>query len=53
MNGASTNPDAHRADPAPPRRSKKAMESALELGGEGYVFWGSREEATCPCSTPT
>jgi xylose isomerase len=40
--GASTNPDplvfAHAAT-----QVKHALEATLELGGEGYVFWGGRE----------
>lgn len=42
MNGASTNPDAHVLAYAA-AQVKKAMEATLELGGEGYVFWGGRE----------
>ncbi|HAO99316.1 MAG TPA: xylose isomerase [Fibrobacteres bacterium] len=42
MNGASTNPDAHVLAYAA-AQVKKAMEVTLELGGEGYVFWGGRE----------
>jgi xylose isomerase len=42
MNGASTNPDAH-VFAYGAAQVKKAMEVTLELGGEGYVFWGGRE----------
>jgi len=42
MNGASTNPDSHVFAYAA-AQVKKAMEVTLELGGEGYVFWGGRE----------
>jgi len=42
MNGASTNPDAHVFAYAA-AQIKKAMDVTLELGGEGYVFWGGRE----------
>ncbi len=42
MNGASTNPDSHVFAYAA-AQVKKAMECTLELGGEGYVFWGGRE----------
>lgn len=42
MNGASTNSDAHVFAYAA-AQVKKAMEVTLELGGEGYVFWGGRE----------
>jgi xylose isomerase len=42
MNGASTNPDSHVFAYAA-AQVKKAMEATLELGGEGYVFWGGRE----------
>jgi xylose isomerase len=42
MNGASTNPNAHVFAYAC-AQVKKAMEATLELGGEGYVFWGGRE----------
>ncbi len=42
MNGASTNPDfkvlAHAA-----AQVKGAIDATIELGGEGYVFWGGRE----------
>jgi xylose isomerase len=42
MNGGGTNPDAHVVAYAA-AQVKKAMEVTLELGGEGYVFWGGRE----------
>lgn len=42
MNGASTNPDfnvlAHAA-----AQVKGAIDATIELGGDGYVFWGGRE----------
>lgn len=42
MNGASTNPDfgvvAYAAS-----QLKDAIDATVELGGEGYVFWGGRE----------
>lgn len=42
MNGASTNPDfavvAHAG-----LQVKNAIDATIELGGEGYVFWGGRE----------
>lgn len=42
MNGASTNPDfnvlAHAGT-----QVKNAIDATIELGGEGYVFWGGRE----------
>ncbi len=42
MNGASTNPDflvvAHGGF-----QVKNAIDATIELGGEGYVFWGGRE----------
>ncbi len=42
MNGASTNPDfAVLARGAV--QIKAAMDATIELGGEGYTFWGGRE----------
>ncbi len=42
MNGASTNPDfgvlSHAA-----AQVKGAIDATIQLGGEGYVFWGGRE----------
>jgi len=42
MNGASTNPDfqvlAHAA-----AQVKGAIDATIQLGGDGYVFWGGRE----------
>ncbi|MEM1137007.1 MAG: xylose isomerase [Bacteroidota bacterium] len=42
MNGAATNPDfqvlCHAA-----AQVKAAIDATVELGGEGYVFWGGRE----------
>ena len=42
MCGAATNPDAHVFAYAA-AQVKKAMEVTLELGGDGYTFWGGRE----------
>ena len=42
MNGAATNPDAAVFAFAA-AQVKKMMEVTLELGGEGYTFWGGRE----------
>jgi len=42
MNGAATNPDAHVVAYAA-AQVKKALEVTKALGGENYVFWGSRE----------
>lgn len=42
MNGASTNPDFHVLTHAA-AQVKTAIDSTIELGGAGYVFWGGRE----------
>ena len=42
MNGASTNPDFRVLSHAA-AQVKGAIDATIELGGEGYVFWGGRE----------
>jgi len=42
MNGASTNPDFHVLAHGA-AQVKSALDATIELGGEGYVFWGGRE----------
>src|SRR6476659_8181889 len=42
MNGASTNPDFHVLAHAA-AQVKGAIDATIELGGDGYVFWGGRE----------
>jgi len=42
MNGAATNPDFNVAARAAVQL-KNAIDATIELGGEGYVFWGGRE----------
>src|SRR6478736_9716940 len=42
VHGAGTSPNAEVFAFAA-AQVKKAMEATLELGGEGYVFWGGRE----------
>jgi len=42
MNGASTNPDFHVLAHAG-AQVKAALDAAIELNGENYVFWGGRE----------
>ncbi|MDQ3002555.1 MAG: xylose isomerase [Fibrobacterota bacterium] len=42
MNGSATNPDAHAFAYAA-AQVKKMMEVTMEMGGEGYTFWGGRE----------
>lgn len=42
MNGAATNPDFNVVARASVQ-VKAALEATVELGGEGYVFWGGRE----------
>lgn len=42
MNGASTNPDFHVLSHAA-AQIKGAIDATIELGGDGYVFWGGRE----------
>ncbi len=42
MNGAATNPDFHVLAHGA-AQVKAALDAAIELGGENYVFWGGRE----------
>ncbi len=42
MNGAATNPDFNVLTYAA-TQVKNAIDAAIELGGENYVFWGGRE----------
>jgi xylose isomerase len=42
MNGASTNPEFHVLAHAA-TQVKAAIDATIELGGDGYVFWGGRE----------
>ncbi|WP_327138721.1 xylose isomerase [Niabella yanshanensis] len=42
MNGASTNPDFQVLSHAA-AQVKAAIDATIELGGDGYVFWGGRE----------
>jgi len=42
MNGASTNPNFQVLSHAA-AQVKAAIDATIELGGEGYVFWGGRE----------
>ncbi len=42
MNGASTNPDFNVVAYAG-AQVKNAIDATIELGGDGYVFWGGRE----------
>lgn len=42
MNGAATNPDFHVLTHAA-AQVKAAIDATIELGGDGYVFWGGRE----------
>jgi len=42
MNGAATNPDFHVLSHAA-AQVKAAIDATIELGGDGYVFWGGRE----------
>jgi len=42
MNGAATNPDFHVLSHAA-AQVKAAIDATIELGGNGYVFWGGRE----------
>ncbi|MDQ6902632.1 MAG: xylose isomerase [Bacteroidota bacterium] len=42
MNGASTNPEFNVLSHAA-AQVKGAIDATIELGGEGYVFWGGRE----------
>ncbi|MFP5040280.1 xylose isomerase [Parasediminibacterium sp. JCM 36343] len=42
MNGASTNPDFHVVAHGA-AQVKAAIDATIELGGDGYTFWGGRE----------
>lgn len=42
MNGAATNPDFHVLSHGA-AQVKAALDATIQLGGEGYVFWGGRE----------
>lgn len=42
MNGAATNPD-FAVLPHAAAQVKAAIDATIELGGQGYVFWGGRE----------
>ncbi len=42
MNGASTNPDFHVLTHGA-AQVKAALDATIELGGDGYTFWGGRE----------
>jgi xylose isomerase len=42
MNGASTNPDFHVLAHGA-AQVKSAIDATIELGGDGYTFWGGRE----------
>jgi xylose isomerase len=42
MNGAATNPDFN-VIPWAATQVKNAIDAAIELGGQNYVFWGGRE----------
>lgn len=42
MNGASTNPDFHVLAHGA-AQVKTAIDATIELGGDGYTFWGGRE----------
>ena len=50
MNGASTNPDFRVLTHAG-AQVKAAIDATIELGGNGYVFWGGREGYTCLLNT--
>jgi xylose isomerase len=50
MNGAATNPDFRVLTHAA-AQVKAALDATVELGGEGYVFWGGREGYTCLLNT--
>jgi len=50
MNGASTNPDFRVLTHAA-AQVKSAIDATIELGGQGYVFWGGREGYTCLLNT--
>ena len=50
MNGAATNPDFRVVTHAA-AQVKAAIDATIELGGQGYVFWGGREGYTCLLNT--
>src|SRR5512145_1280579 len=50
MNGAATNPDFRVLTHAA-AQVKAAIDATIELGGQGYVFWGGREGYTCLLNT--
>jgi len=50
MNGAATNPDFRVVTHAA-AQVKAAIDVTIELGGQGYVFWGGREGYTCLLNT--
>ncbi|MGL4512328.1 MAG: xylose isomerase [Lacipirellulaceae bacterium] len=50
MHGAATSPNAEAFAYAA-AQVKKALEVTLELGGEGYTFWGGREGYQCLWNT--
>ena len=52
MNGASTNPDFAVVARAA-AQVKAALDAAVELGGQNYVFWGGREGYVCLQNTDT
>ncbi len=50
MNGAASNPDFRVLTHAA-AQVKAAIDATIELGGQGYVFWGGREGYTCLLNT--
>ncbi|MGE5786318.1 MAG: xylose isomerase, partial [Myxococcales bacterium] len=50
MNGAGTNPDFRVLTHAA-AQVKAAIDATIELGGQGYVFWGGREGYTSLLNT--
>ena len=50
MNGAATNPDFRVVTHAA-AQVKAAIDATIELGGQGYVFWGGREGYSCLLNT--
>ncbi len=50
MNGAATNPDFRVVTHAG-AQVKAAIDATVELGGQGYVFWGGREGYSCLLNT--
>ena len=50
MNGAATNPNFPVLTQAA-AQVKAAIDATIELGGQGYVFWGGREGYTCLLNT--